>query len=297
MHCRGPSITQTHVENAIQVLRGGLDPSDWFEWTGWIYINSTMLETLDLTPFFQTSIERIIINFNPNLNSIKGPSPGAANGKIGTRYLQIHNNPKLDDTGLGSTLKYFATPQLEELNLERNNISGYYADGDELLVGLSELNPITIRLRENPIRRIKPGSFKNLTRLASIEFIDNQIEEILENTFQVHENSTAGWYNIFLNGNPLRNERIHQNIGVSNINARIQLYFHDALLETFPRDVWEPLLNGRLQNKIQVYRNPINCDERVKWLKDNRDKYRLWFLGGDCANDPGFTVFTSNLIP
>jgi hypothetical protein len=260
-------------------------------------IFNTQLTSVDLTPFVDTTVPMFEVISNYNLTKITGPPLQSFSGSINVSQIDLYESTLLDDVGFGNTLKYFNSSNLEKITISKTQLRGS-STGPDLLPGLSALTQLKeLHLAQNEIRKVGGGQFNTLTKLESLQLHMNELEEIGRNVFQFFQHSPqVSKLDINVHWNNLTSENIHKDHGLDKISPPVRLYIQNNQLDTLSADIFESFLRAE-KNSATFLGNRIICDERVKWLKDEREFFESRVAGADCVNDIGATVFTSTLIP
>ena len=139
-----------------------------------------------------------------------------------------------------------------------------------------------------------------LPELQNLEIISlwgNNITAIGENVFQFYE--AADYLRMILDHNKLNESSFHPNSGISRAGRKTDLNLNYNYITTLPAPIFETFLDAHPSNILELYGNPLICDERLSWIKSRRDEpeFQARVTFANCDNDPGYTVFNSNLIP
>jgi hypothetical protein len=293
--CHGDKITQQSLENLFNVIRS-------YESNPFVKLFSlrdTLLQEVDLAIFTNVTFDRIMFGPNYNLSKITPPPSGI---QIISRNIHLQSSPLLTDVG-GLSLN-LAPSTLHYFMISRTSIlPGTGSEGQDILPGLSsqdQLDQLELSYSVPKITWIGGGQFKHFPKIRHITLYQSGVEEIGAGAFDFNEypsNFTSALF-IMLNQNNVTDAQIHPDHGLDKItNRRVFLYIENNNLETLSQEKFEPYLRSGV-NSLIVGGNPLVCDVNVKWLKDGRQQYeRQVGSGAKCINDPGYTVFTSPLIP
>jgi len=306
------SITQTHIDRLFELLHlleplptltqdGGLT----FEKNpiGDFYLHKTNMTTLDLTLLADLKFIAIVIYNNPYLTSITGPHSESSDGSIDVSYLKF-TFCGLTDEGLGNSLRYFNSSSLIRLQLKANSLYGS-VDGKDLLPRLGSFSRLVyLDLSYNKFRRIRGGQFKNFTRIKELEFSGNEIWEIGEDAF-LFNGTDAGIFILRLDGNRLTAKWIHERNGLDKITSEDKSFnLGRNEIETLTRATFLPMIQPG-DDKCDLFDchtalfldgNSIVCDEKVKWLKDQKSIYKNIVWRAYCVNDVGKDIFTTSKV-
>jgi hypothetical protein len=205
----------------------------------------------------------------------------------------------MTDQGLGQSLKYFSTETLEDLSFSKNQFTGPSEIGQEFFPGLWNFTKLgSLYLMHNNIKKIQGGHFKFMSAFRWLEFLGNYELVIADGAFEIdpaHLRSNP--VSILVDNCGLTVDRISPNHGLDSINSThgYGVDFSGNNLHTLPHSIFEKILRNP-NTSLTVLRNPIICDSNVKWLKDEKEFFEKRVFGGQCVNDPGFTIFTSSLV-
>lgn len=314
--CSEADVTQQAVDATFIAIRdlNGLSGSEHLAFPPYSIFNlwDTQMATFDIKPLLNTSFEQIYIARNFNLTKITGPG-WPYESSIKAKMLFVQSN-SITDNGFGETLNYFDPSILTYLNLGSNQLSGSRAKSKteacgslgvfEFLPGLSDLTKLQqIFLNNNPIVSLGGGQFASNNRIVTLDFsvlpADPKIEA---NAFAFYPvNATDSIINstitIRFYANDFNDTTINmKENGLFYTQRPIYLDITANKLDHLSQESFEPFLNAHDKNKISVNNNPLICDERMKWLKDQRDKFELKVTNAFCSNDKGNTVFNTTLI-
>jgi hypothetical protein len=258
----------------------------------------TTLQTMDVGAFTNLSFHFLMLQNNKNLTSITADTSDTE-VRINVTSLRISNSPLLRNNGFSSVL---FPSSLKSFGIMLTSIVGN--EGPDFLPGLTKQDQLdTIQLESSDIftPRIGSGQFRKYPKITHIALTDIGIEQLDPGAFEFDEYPVefTSALHVGLKRNQLTDASIPVDHGLDKIKYRnVIWYLEDNKLETLSQAKFEPFLkSGATRNQLRVYDNVIVCDERVKWLKDGKQIYQSIVIGPDCANDPGKTVFTSDLIP
>jgi Leucine-rich repeat (LRR) protein len=302
VYCGGEEVTQLTLNAAMSALRAhnNLSSSDWLNLTQFT-IEMSSLTHLDLTPLLGLTVNDLLIKGNPKLVSMGGPSPAADHTLIDVRVALLITFNELTDEGFGDSLKYFA-PTLPALYILSNNIKGS-GKSTEFLPGFSNFRQLEyLDLSSNQIEGLGAGQLANHPRLYAL-FLDlNPLTEIGSNAFTFEEDIHGDYVNetlyITLDRIANLNDATFNYLGngLTNFSRPVALSLVDCGFEFISKENFEPFLNAREENFFYVGKNPLICDERMKWLHDQKDLYGFRVIEANCTNDVGYDVFTTSLI-
>jgi Leucine-rich repeat (LRR) protein len=255
-------------------------------------LSKTNMTTFDLTPLIDITFGTIDLSENTQLVTITGPEPiELFTGRISTSAFYLFKHPSLNTEGFGNTLKYFEPSKLNELSLFKSGFD--YAN----FTGLSAFNNLTrLVLSRNSIQSIGHREFSGLSNLTSLILWGNPIQEIADGAFEF-DVIPKQRIKIEVDACNMTEDVISADHGLEKLINGVDLNFDYNNLSTISANKFEKMLRSSENHKITYRNNPIVCDERVKWLKDEREFFEPKVWNTSCVNDPGKTVFTSTLIP
>jgi len=314
LNCSGIDVTQKAIDVLFLATRyvNCLSDGEYMEFPPYstFYLWDTQMTTLDIQPLLNTSFDEISIANNRNLTEITGPGLQLHQASLKAKRLYISGTPITDD-GFGETLKYFDPSILTSLNLGYNRFSGpreqvIDCGGDsEFLPGLSDFTKLSrIYLGHNPIVSLGGGPFASNNRILYMEF------NVLPGVPRIESNAFA--FSPISSGDSIINDAISISLYANKFNDTTINMKENGLFYTqrpifldisynkfdhFSQENFEPFLNAHDTNQMYVNNNPLICDERMKWLKDQSNKFESRVLKAYCSNDYGNTVFNSTLIP
>lgn len=314
LDCSGNDVTQKAIDVLFLATRyiNCLSDGEYVEFPRYsqFYIWDTQMTTLNIQPLLNTSFDRISIANNRNLTEITGPGlPSQASIKANSLYI---SSTRITDDGFGETLKYFDPSTLTSLNLGNNRFTGSReqftncCDGDfEFLPGLYDFTKLNqLYLFNSPIVSLGCGPFALNNRISHIDFSVLPANPRLEtNAFAFSPISSGDstinrQITIRLYANKFDDTTINmKENGLFYTQRPIFLDISYNKFDHFSQENFEPFLNAHDRNEMYVSNNPLICDERMKWLKDQSNKFESKVFNADCLNDNGNTVFNSTLIP
>lgn len=313
LDCSGNDITQRAIDVLFLATRyvNCLSDGEYVEFPPYssFYLWDTQMTTLDIQPLLNTSFEQISLANNWNLTQITGPElPHQASIKADKLFIR---STRITDDGFGDTLKYFDPSILTYLNLGNNRFAGSKqqcincGNNFELLPGLSEFTKLNqLFLDHNPIVNLGDGPFASNNRLTYIDFNILPVDPIVEPNAFAFRPITSGdsiinrAISISFYANKFDDTTINmKENGLFYTQRPIFLDISYNKFVHFSQENFEPFLNAHDTNQMYVSNNPLICDERMKWLKDQRNKFESKVLNAYCSNDRGNTVFNSTLIP
>ncbi|XP_032785282.2 uncharacterized protein LOC116922910 [Daphnia magna] len=133
-----------------------------------------------------------------------------------------------------------------------------------------------------------PPTTRNFTSLNTIDFSENQISTLPSGSLAFTSTLNSLW----LGNMPLQN--IEPDAFQGNYRAAL-VYMVFGKLTTFPRETYELLLEQMIyaSGSIDIYGNPIVCDDcHLGWLI-NEKRYLLTRVSGTCANGTSFDQLDS----
>jgi hypothetical protein len=237
-----------------------------FDYLSEIWINNTMIENIYHEIFAGLKLENffsgLVVSHNKNLSHIH---PEAFRD-FDPEFIYIHDNPKLKN-------KIFSAIK----NLK--HVSEYH-------------------LFNNNIEKIPRAAFKNARSVYYIGLQNNLINHISTHAFsmlhEMKEDETLHVINLKNNKLNSRSfelgafEGLHSSFNCRPICWEIQLSFNN--ISYLDEKIFAPFLNSECvssKNKsyLLVDKNPFVCDCRMKWLIDNKDRYKNSVIGILCKND------------
>lgn len=311
LRCSGYDVTQKAIDVLFLATRyvNCLSDGEYMEFPRYssFHLSDTQMTTVNIKPLLNTSFEEISIGNNWNLTTITGPgSPHQASLKATRLVIQ---STRITDEGFGGTLKYFDPSILTALNLYNNRFAGPRAKfincGVEFLPGLAGFTKLNqIFLGNNPIDRLGGAPFSSNNRITYLEFNVLQADPKIEPNAFAFSPISAGdslinrAISISFYANKLNDTTINmKENGLFNTQRPIFLDISYNRFDHFSQESFEPFLNAHIGNQMYVSNNPLICDQRMKWLKDQRNEFESKVSNAFCSNDRGNTVFNSTLIP
>ncbi|KAI9553949.1 hypothetical protein GHT06_019220 [Daphnia sinensis] len=137
------------------------------------------------------------------------------------------------------------------------------------------------------LTRIPPAT-RNFTSLNTLDFSENQISTLPSGSLAFTSTLNSLW----LSNMPIQN--IEPDAFQGNYRAAL-VYMVFGKLTTFPRETYEQLLEQMIQasGSIDIYGNPIVCDDcHLGWLI-NEKRYLLTRVSGTCDNGTSFNQLDS----
>jgi hypothetical protein len=243
--------------------------------------------------------------------------------------LYIWDSPSLTDDGFGQTLKYFSS-SMRKFSLYKTGLSGSASsdsnltlgldlDGKgqfptEFLPGLSAFSHLgTLYLSWNQIRRLGGGQFQRNSRLRKLYLAGNGMDQIHHNSFIfdphpdlrydhqgkfISDSESDSDFNstsleIDLNWNLLSESSFSAESGLDSIQRRVVILLAGNKFKSLPASPFQSFLKGTEGNALNLWKNPLICDSRLDWLRNERDKFQNFVQYTQCSNLEGFhTVFT-----
>jgi hypothetical protein len=307
LDCDGPLVTQKVINDAVEATLLANNVSTSLSLTG-LSITSTSLTTLDLSPFLGLHITFFQISGNKNLTVLTGPTPidPSIQGQIGAFSFSLYDNKLVTDEGLGETLRYLSNSDIGVLYIDRCDVSGgHYPLGDgsgdvEFLPGLGSLTEVSfLSLEFNRIRGIQGGQFKRNHRLKDLFLGNNAGLKLGKDALLFNEADEADltWpIYVSLTHNGLRSEDFSGENTIFQSDRAIQVTLGWNEIDSLPEEFFRPFVSTHFLTYVLLPDNPIVCDGRLKWYKDNLSEFQHRVQQCDCFNDPGKECFESTLI-
>ncbi|KAG8450501.1 hypothetical protein GDO86_002963 [Hymenochirus boettgeri] len=173
---------------------------------------------------------------------------------------------------------------LTHIYLESNRIEAVAYNSLQDLINLKYLN-----LQDNKINVIHDRSFQDCQKLEYLYLNDNLLNELPENSFRglrklkmlnlggnFIRNVSNVWFQDLVELEVLyldRNKISYIEEGAfENLTSLVTLHLNSNNLTTLPFDVFRPVY---FLGRLFLFRNPWECDCRIKWLRDWMDNYKL----------------------
>jgi hypothetical protein len=302
LHCIGSEITQGVIDKLFKALRPSPSEENFLDLDSF-ELRDTQMTQLDFTQFMYSYMFTFKIYRNPNLKLITGPTiDGNIMQPIQCSLVMIGENPLLNDDGFGETLKYFSPYHLySNLELFGNGFQGSIT-GEEFLPGLARFSDLgIINLSKNQIRILGGRQFISNRNLGRLTLDDNPIESIMKDAF-LFTGTTPKTLYISATNCSLDDDKISPDHGLNkNRQLAVHLDLTNNNFTTLSEKKFESLMYictcPCTKCSLNIQNNPIVCDERVKWMKDQKDLFEQNVHLSYCSNDIGYTIFNSTKIP
>jgi hypothetical protein len=287
LHVRCTYVNQLTIERTLQKLKTYGAP-ELPIFLGRFDIDAG-IDILDLSPFTETHIGSL------HISGISGNIIGPTFHTI--RVEALYLNPSYMFNFLGNTLMYFVPSILTLLHYECKTYTGNPVLG-QFVPGLNHLTHLRhLFFWRGNITSIFGGQFYFNTALGSLYLPALGIQEIGNNAFLFDEFPPGtNTLLIDLGGNKITSNKFSVHHKLETVNAIVYLNLNGNRMDTIDILTFKPFLQ-KYGNTLYMSDNPIFCDGRVKWLKDEKNFYQPKVRDADCDNDPGKTVFTSSLVP
>ncbi|OCT91681.1 nyctalopin [Xenopus laevis] len=173
---------------------------------------------------------------------------------------------------------------LTHIYLESNRIEAVAYNSLQDLINLKYLN-----LQDNKINVIHDRSFQDCQKLEYLYLNDNLLNELPEKSFKglkclkmlnlggnFIRNVSSAWFQDLVELEVLyldRNRISYIEEGAfENLTSLVTLHLNSNNLTTLPFEVFRPVY---FLGRLFLFRNPWECDCRIKWLQDWMDNYKL----------------------
>lgn len=195
-----------------------------------LWIQRTPVPSLPVGVFGNFKFAKAYIDLNKNLTSFS--LEALANSKDTLEELSLFGNDlsRIDY----DSLAMFAS--LETLNLAQNKITAIPTDA------FKNANLGTLVLSKNPIEKIGAFAFAGLRSLDTLKMKETRIKSLDANSMSIFSHNPELKIQIDLG----RIESIHPKAFEKTFPLELTLSYND--LTSFPRDVFNPIIIGALQN-------------------------------------------------
>jgi len=153
-------------------------------------------------------------------------------------------------------------------------------------------------VRDNFISTVAEAQLRYNTRLVEINLSGNRISELGNNAFLIGQ-PDADFADRVLTINVDRNYLSDGNIFYKNafqsIRRPTKLILSNNNFVTLSEQNFLNYLLANRANELDLSGNTIICDGKMGWLKSLAAVFKDRVKGLDCINDPGKTVFDSDL--
>ncbi|KAM4795709.1 nyctalopin [Rhinophrynus dorsalis] len=173
---------------------------------------------------------------------------------------------------------------LTHVYLESNRIEAVAYNSLQDLTNLKYLN-----LQDNKINVIHDRSFQDCQKMEYLYLNDNLLNDLPENSFKglrrlkllnmggnFIKNVSSVWFQDLVELEVLyldRNKISYIEEGAfENLTSLVTLHLNSNNLTTLPFEVFKPVY---FLGRLYLFRNPWECDCRIKWLRDWMDNYKL----------------------
>jgi len=300
INCLGEDVTQSNIDSIISAVRQVNNDTLILRD---LQIARTGLTSINLTSVLGGELEHFSVTDNSNLSGIVGPplSSLTLDPEDGIILIEAYDvdlsRNILDDEGLSTTLKYFEPTSVFYWNLARNRVRGDGGLEGELLPGLSNFTSLRyLGLNSNRVKRVRGAQLRKNRNLHEIELESNELMEVGDNSFdlEAYDDEESDFFSIYLRNNNLTETHLSPS-GLKGTKRRAEVDLTDNFFTTIPQSLFLEFLEENQTNSLDFERNQIQCDPRVEWLKERRGDFENR-VRAPCANDPGKTVFTSQLV-
>jgi hypothetical protein len=301
--CSGKEVTQVTIDKLLDSVRAVNNiPSYQYLEISNLQIHDTELTIIYLDHFLGYRVQNFVLDRNAQLYLVNF-SPNVDRGSVSSipfqaTHVQITRS-SVTETSL-KDLFYQLRSSTLNLDLSYNKIWGLEREG-EFLEGLSALSELQfLYLQWNGIRSIRGAPFKHGVNLLLINLSDNQIERLGKDAFKMDPPPPAlanTLWTIDLSRNKLTDEGItSEDIGITTIGEPTRIALRENQFVYISQAKFQGFLYADSRNLLELYGNHFICDDRMKWLKEDRAKLERQVTGVNCENDPGKTIFTTDLV-